>query len=569
MKQRIALIGILALGMASIARADEGAWRGRANMPTRRYVLQTSVVDGKVYAIGGDTGGGKPDVVEEYDPTTDQWTKKTSMPIPVGAGSSGTVDGKVYIIGGLSSQWSPPLSSVQVYDAVTDTWSTRSSMPTARGWLSASVVNGKVFAIGGASAFDGKGLSTVEQYDPATDAWTKKADMPTARACLSTSVVDGKIYAIGGTLNKPWSQATSIVEVYDPVMNTWVRKSDMTARRSYLSTIVLNERIYAVGGFSSGYAPLSSMEQYNTATDEWTAAINMPTPRWGLSTSVLNGKIYAIGGRTAQGSIFSTVEEYDTGLGVASPDFNGDEIVDMTDFSLLARRWHQEDSSMDTAPGPFGDGVVDHQDLAALSEYWLEEVLPDSLIAYWRLDETQGTSAMDSAGKHEGLVVGGAQWRPDEDALAFDGVNDYVYLPFVLNPSDSEFSVFMWIKGGGPGQVMMSQIDTSGPGRAWLCCDGAEGKLMTELQSSGRGGGVLISDAVVADGNWHRVGLVWDGSHRHLYVDGEEVAADAAPTAVDNLRSAMFIGVGGNLAQNSHFSGLIDDVRIYNQAVAP
>jgi len=56
----------------------------------------------------------------------------------------------------------------------------------------------------------------------------------------------------------------------------------------------------------------------------------------------------------------------------------------------------------------------------------------------------------------------------------------------------------------------------------------------------------LLSPAIISDGNWHRIGLVWDGSYRHLYVDGTEVAKDAAS-----------------------LSGLIDDVRIYNRAVKP
>ena len=115
---------------------------------------------------------------------------------------------------------------------------------------------------------------------------------------------------------------------------------------------------------------------------------------------------------------------------------------------------------------------------------------------------------------------------------------------------------------------MMSQIDTSGAGAAWLCCDAAEGTLMTELQSSGRGGCAMTSDFVVSDGEWHRIGLVWNGSHRRLYVDDAEVVGDVQD-GMGNLRSVMFIGAGNSLAPDSHFSGLIDDVRIYDRAIEP
>jgi hypothetical protein len=54
-----------------------------------------------------------------------------------------------------------------------------------------------------------------------------------------------------------------------------------------------------------------------------------------------------------------------------SPDFNGDGLVNLRDFALLAEDWEQDGSPFDISPAPAGDGVVDIQDLAGLSEYWL------------------------------------------------------------------------------------------------------------------------------------------------------------------------------------------------------
>jgi hypothetical protein len=41
---------------------------------------------------------------------------------------------------------------------------------------------------------------------------------------------------------------------------------------------------------------------------------------------------------------------------------------------------------------------------------------------------------------------------------------------------------------------------------------------MTDLKESGRSGKALLSETMITDGNWHRVGLVWDGIYRVLYV---------------------------------------------------
>ena len=56
---------------------------------------------------------------------------------------------------------------------------------------------------------------------------------------------------------------------------------------------------------------------------------------------------------------------------------------------------------------------------------------------------------------------------------------------------------------------------------------------------------------------------MWDGSCRHLYVDGTEVAMDA--TLLSELKSSeggLYFGVGSTLAPGTYFSGLMDDVRI-------
>lgn len=92
---------------------------------------------------------------------------------------------------------------------------------------------------------------------------------------------------------------------------------------------------------------------------------------------------------------------------------------------------------------------------------------------------------------------------------------------------------------------------------------------MTELKPAGRGE-TLLSQTCVTDGDWHRIGLVWDESHRHLYVDGSEVAKDAAQlSGLEDAYGGLSFGTGSTLASGTFFSGLIDDVRIYNRVVGP
>jgi hypothetical protein len=103
----------------------------------------------------------------------------------------------------------------------------------------------------------------------------------------------------------------------------------------------------------------------------------------------------------------------------------------------------------------------------------------------------------------------------------------------------------------------------------WLLADPADGKLMTESRTLGRGGNVpIVSETVITDGNWHRIGFVWNGSDRILYVDDVEVARDTQ-SGLETSEGGLYLGAGKNLEAGTFFSGLIDDVRIYDRAITP
>ena len=91
---------------------------------------------------------------------------------------------------------------------------------------------------------------------------------------------------------------------------------------------------------------------------------------------------------------------------------------------------------------------------------------------------------------------------------------------------------------------------------------------MTELTNPGRTAVALLSETVITDGNWHRIGFVWDGLHRTLCVDGIAVAQDTQ-VGLSNSSEGLLIGCGKYMQPGTYFSGLIDDVRIYNRAVKP
>jgi hypothetical protein len=253
------------------------------------------------------------------------------------------------------------------------------------------------------------------------------------------------------------------------------------------------------------------------------------------------------------------------------PDFNHDGCVNLIDFALLAQSWRGSEAAFDIAPPPNGDGAVNLVDLKGLSQYWLNY---PNLVTYWRLDETDGNVAADVCGRFPGVLHGSLTWRPGAGAvggaLELDGVDDYVSAGVVLKPADGPFTVFLWIKGGRPGQAILSQATPAGTGLVWLGADAATGTLQTALVDSGRATHPLVSTTSIVDGNWHLLRFVWDGARRYLYVDDREAVSDTSNLGSLKASSGGFyLGTGGGFTPGTYWSGLIDDVRFYNQALRP
>lgn len=323
-------------------------------------------------------------------------------------------------------------------------------------------------------------------------------------------------------------------------------------------------------GGSGGYDLWVSTRQ--TVHAPWTEArnlgplINSPSMDGEPSVSADGSRLYFSSGRAGG---YGSGDLWQVPI-IPIIDFNCDGNVGIKDLLKLIESWGQDDLAVDIAPLPFGDGHVDALDLETLMDAWGQEVSDPTLLAHWALDETQGDIAFDSAHICDAVLLGDPVWVPDggqvAGAIQLDGVDDYAVTPSIVNAADGPFSVLAWIRGGSPGQVLMSQ-DT---GANWLLAGPTDGCLMTELQSTqGRiPGRPLDSQAVISDGQWHRVALTWDGRNRTLYVDDTPVAQDTQ-SDLGNCSGGLNIGCGTGAAPGTFFEGLIDDVRIYNRAIRP
>jgi len=126
-------------------------------------------------------------------------------------GASDVINGVLYVAGGATAAGTG-LTSVAVYDPATDTWTPKASMPQARGGAAAGVINGVLYVAGG--SFDA--LTSVEAYNPVTNTWATKAPIPTARVVPAGGVVNGVLYVAGGQTTTSNSSGVATVEAFTP-----------------------------------------------------------------------------------------------------------------------------------------------------------------------------------------------------------------------------------------------------------------------------------------------------------------------------------------------------------------
>ena len=164
-------------------------------MPTPSLNVQANVVNGKIYLIGGNPNGTLNQV---YDPASNTWFTKASVPTAVTSYASAVVDNKIYVI---------TTNLTQIYDPESNSWShgTAAPLPAILGTASATTgVNApkRIYVFGADADLPFWQLTTrsftAQSYDPKTDTWTVCSSVPTDRFSASTAVVDDLLYVIGG-----------------------------------------------------------------------------------------------------------------------------------------------------------------------------------------------------------------------------------------------------------------------------------------------------------------------------------------------------------------------------------
>ena len=200
-----------------------------------------------------------------------------------------------------------------------------------------------------------------------------------------------------------------------------------------------------------------------------------------------------------------------------------------------------------------------------------------STVGLWLFDEGVGNIAYDSSANNNDGTIYGATWSlntpfsyPGNHALSFDGVNDYIEI--ANSPSldlTGAFTFEAWVKLESTGyRYIGDKYHTYG-------LKIQDGKLKPEgFVEVNNHISVVDSWVSITLNTWVHLATTYDGNALRIYVNGELKGTNYYPNGhINSSTGDLFIGrYGGTdwiIRDNYSFDGLIDEVRISDEALSP
>jgi hypothetical protein len=196
--------------------------------------------------------------------------------------------------------------------------------------------------------------------------------------------------------------------------------------------------------------------------------------------------------------------------------------------------------------------------------------MPDDLVGYWPLDEGAGDGAEDKSGNsNDADIMGNVEWVDGRfgSALEFFGSGGST---FIVQDSESlkitgPLTIEAWFypmldsqKGG-----IITKYKGAGDNRGYMI-DIYDRNLRFILSEDGtRDTNITVSTQNWKAEEWYHVAGVFDGSVMYFYLNGTLIGKQNKTTGINPTTSPLELG---NSWEEKVFTGIIDEVRIWNTA---
>jgi hypothetical protein len=204
----------------------------------------------------------------------------------------------------------------------------------------------------------------------------------------------------------------------------------------------------------------------------------------------------------------------------------------------------------------------------------LGEAVADEGIDGIHADSTANGHAARQVGNARAVgQIGGAQ--------LLDGVDDYLELSSSLSAGVTDFTYSLWVNWAG-GAAFQRLVDfNDGPATATSGAyffstprdnSSVPGGMLFSMSLAGYTNDASVGGPVLASTEWKHVTLVCAAPTMSIYVDGEEVAADALAAAVSLSEIGAvnhWLGRSAFGPEDPNLAGMIDEVRFSDVARSP
>lgn len=223
---------------------------------------------------------------------------------------------------------------------------------------------------------------------------------------------------------------------------------------------------------------------------------------------------------------------------------------------------------------------------------YVAQVMSDNPTAFWRLADTTGPTAVDSAGLYDGtysssgVTYAAGGFPGDQSAgVAFDGSAGQAQVPntVALNPN-GPFTIEFWGELASYGFfVPVSSLNRPARDSGYeFYIDGNAPGYEFHTAAGGGYNMICYDDHVPPDGIWTHVVGVWDTTNLYIYVNGQlgDLSSEStlpngednwelegAPPFVPNTAEPFYIG---SRSDDTHYwHGGLGDIAFYNYALSP
>ncbi len=217
-------------------------------------------------------------------------------------------------------------------------------------------------------------------------------------------------------------------------------------------------------------------------------------------------------------------------------------------------------------------GAKDKADISKAQEFShaVRVSLGADLVGEWKFDDEADPTRDSSGNDNHGDLAGDPQWVTGifGQALEFNGTDDYVAIADSSVFNTTLLTIAAWVNFSNDSQSFIFE----------------KGNVNTQYSLFSHGTDIVFrtkpvggaydtlsttkANAGITNDQWHFIVGTYDGAVKKLYVDGVLKLFRDWVKIIEINNNGCSIGRFGGTTTGYYFTGSIDDVRIYNQALS-